>query len=98
MSIVVIGSVTTPLDWNATGEKAVLQRVQNLLSIRKGEVAYARDMGIDPDLIDKPSAGMIGLLTNEVNELINEYEPNAKLEYIELNKEGNYLISVGVKL
>lgn len=87
-----------PIDWNATGEAQVLQNVRNLLSTRQYEVAYDRGKGIDPDLIDRPSSAVLGTLTNEINELLQIYEPRAALVALELTANGKYQVKVKVTL
>lgn len=77
-----------PIDWNASGTDAVLQRVRNLLSLRQYEVAFDRGRGIDADLLDQPVDRVLGVLTNEISELLAIYEPSAELESVMVGEDG----------
>ena len=42
------------LDWNAKGDKRILQNIRNLLTTWRYEVAYDRTKGLDPSILYLP--------------------------------------------
>lgn len=85
-----------PIDWNASGTDAVMQRVRNLLSLRQYEVAFDRGRGIDADLLDQPVDRVLGVLTNEISELLAIYEPAAELDSVTVGEDGKIRVKVKV--
>ncbi|MDO5574442.1 MAG: early E1A protein [bacterium] len=61
------------------GNGTVPQCVSNLLKIVRGEIPYDRLKGIDPTLIDRPSAIANPMLVADAKWLIDTYEPRANL-------------------
>ena len=58
--------------------------VGNLLRLVRGEVPYERLKGLDPRLIDKPSSTAGPELRADAEWLIENYEPRADLESVDL--------------
>lgn len=61
--------------------------VGNLLRIVRGEVPYERLKGLDANLIDKPSSEVESELKADAEWLIENYEPRANLNNIDLVSE-----------
>ncbi|MBQ7564593.1 MAG: early E1A protein [Lachnospiraceae bacterium] len=84
----------------ATGNGTAQQCVHNLLSIIRGENPYERCKGIDSGLTDKPFTGSFGLLVEEANWVIKNYEPRATSEdatvMIEDVLQGRFRIAASV--
>lgn len=59
--------------------------VGNLLRIIRGEVPYERMKGLDPRLIDRPSSIAAAELKADAEWLIENYEPRANLDSIDLD-------------
>ncbi len=85
-----------PIDWNAKGEAAVLQRVRNLLGTRQYEIAYDRGRGVDADLVDQPADRVLGQMANDVAELLTIYEPQAEMVSMASRPGGGFLVTVKV--
>ena len=68
----------------ASGNGDPAQCVGNLLRLIRGEVPYERLKGLDPSLIDQPSASAAQELTADAQWLIENYEPRISLESIDL--------------
>ena len=71
----------------AKGNGDPAQCVGNLLRLIRGEVPYERMKGLDPRLIDRPSAISSQELMADAEWLIENYEPRVSLESIDLNAE-----------
>ena len=71
----------------AKGNGDPAQCVGNLLRLIRGEVPYERMKGLDPRLIDRPSATASQELMADAEWLIENYEPRVSLESIDLNTE-----------
>lgn len=68
----------------ASGNGDPAQCVGNLLRLIRGEVPYERLKGMDPSLIDQPSAVAAQELMADAEWLIENYEPRINLESIDL--------------
>lgn len=71
----------------AKGNGDVAQCVGNLLRLVRGEVPYERLKGINPQLIDSPSSSAVYELMADAEWLIENYEPRANVQSIDLNAE-----------
>lgn len=71
----------------AKGNGDPAQCVGNLLRLIRGEVPYERMKGLDPRLIDRPSAAASLDLKADAEWLIENYEPRVELDSIDLNAE-----------
>lgn len=85
-----------PLDWSAKGSARVLQNVYNLLNTYKYEVAYDRLIGLDAGIIDKPMSQVGGLLTAQIIEQVERFEPRAKISDVEILGQGMGDVSIKV--
>jgi phage baseplate assembly protein W len=84
----------------AKGNGDMAQCVGNLLRLIRGEVPYERLKGLDPRLIDMPSSQAAQALLADAEWLIENYEPRADLQKIdlgaELSKIGHFRINADV--
>lgn len=82
----------------AKGNGSPEQCVENLLLIVRGEVPYERLKGIDATLTDKPSEEAAPLLEADAEWLMENYEPRARLNSVNLTAElaqaGHFVIGV----
>ena len=74
--------------------------VQNLLRTIRGEVPYERIKGIDRKLIDQPSEIVSPDLKEDVEFVLENYEPRVDLGNVELEALaadfGSYQVSVNI--
>ena len=70
------------INWNATGKEKIVQNVFNLINTFKFEVAYNREKGISPDILDKPINVLAAGYIAEVYRLVEDYESRAKVESV----------------
>ena len=57
---------------------SVLQNIALILATPKGSVPFYRDFGITNAFLDKPQLATRALMTNEVREAIELWEPRAR--------------------
>lgn len=89
------------INWNAKGVERILQNVANLLNTFQYEVAYNRAMGLPYDLLDMPLNQIRAKLTTAVINMVNTYEPRAKVKKVEIaniDNNGNVNIKVVVDI
>lgn len=78
------------LPWfEAKGTDRIIQNIKNIVNTYKYEVAYMRGFGMSPDAIDKDVETMRGIITEDLLDNINEYEPRATLKSITLKEISN---------
>lgn len=84
------------LNWNAKGQERILQNVINILNTYRYEVAFDRVFGRNTDNIDRPNNEVIQNLIAETYELIERYEPRAKVVEVNIymNEEGEPVTKV----
>lgn len=90
-------STNDVLDWSAKGASRIAQNVLNLLKTKRYEVAYNRTMGVGSSVFDAPSSQIQAMLTNEIMELVDLYEPRAsveKVEYLGVAENGEIVVRV----
>lgn len=58
----------------------ILQNVENIFRISRGEVPYQRDLGLDPDLIDLPTDSYIIRYQQDVIKQLRKFEPRVKVK------------------
>lgn len=95
--LILTASTQDSVNWGATGYEKISDNVANILKTRKYEIPYMREFGISPDFIDSPLEEMKGLLTSNIIELVEEYEPRVKVkdvEFINSDNTGNVDIKV----
>lgn len=81
-----------PVNWNAAGTDRIVQNVMNLCRLFLYEVPYARLMGLDKGMLHKPATVIESELAGKIAELLDRYEPRAKLkklEYHGINETGD---------
>lgn len=64
--------------------KSVLQNLAVLLATRKGTIPMYREFGLNMGYIDKPIDVATALMTSEIAEAIEDYEPRATLLNLEI--------------
>ena len=74
----------------AKGNGDVLVCVSNLMRTFRGEVPYERVKGIDPRMIDKLTSIVHPIVQEDVEWLIDTYEPRADVESISTSQDGGY--------
>lgn len=75
------------LPWGkAKGKDRIVQNVKNILNTYKYEVAYNRNLGISPDIIDKDVETMKSIIMEDLFDNIKQYEPRAKLKAVEIKE------------
>lgn len=73
------------------------QCVDNLIKIVRGEVPMDRVRGINPRFIDSPSESNISELKEDIEWLVDTYEPRANLTDVDINEivnNGDFKIKV----
>lgn len=63
--------------------------VQNLVSIRRGEVAYERVKGINPELIDRPLSLAESEVIADAETQIEIFEPRVIIDDTAAGQDGN---------
>lgn len=98
--IYTVNSSNSNINWNASGHERIIQNVINILNTVRYEVAYDRVMGRDSNNLDGNFKGIESLLIAETYDLIDEYEPRAKIEnvYISQLQTGEINIKVVVEI
>lgn len=64
----------------------VVQNIRNILNTYKYEVAYNRDLGINPDIIDKDTETMKSIIMQDLFNNIQKYEPRATLKSVDIKE------------
>lgn len=82
--IIIDSSKPLGLNWTAKGKDRVIQNIQNIINTYKSEVAYNRDFGISPDVLDTDMESVKIFLTEDLEDQISKYEPRAKLKSIDI--------------
>ena len=77
------------INWNSKGKDRILQNVNNILNTIKYELPYDRLLGRDPDNLDKPLNKSRNKIIEETYELIDTYEPRAKVNSVDMYYEKN---------
>jgi len=85
------------IDWNAKGNKRILQNINNIINTVKNEVPYDRLMGRDPKNIDKTNKNRNALI-EETYDLIKTYEPRATVKSVEIEDIKNLEIKVVITI
>lgn len=74
---------------------------ENLLKIRRGEVAYDRIRGIDTAIIDTSPEGGVLSLRQDVDFMLPLYEPRVEVSDVELNQDaiesGEFAVTAVIK-
>ena len=75
------------IDWNATGDELLKNNIINILKLRKGEVKFDGNIGIDPDYIDNPLTAVKGKIMCDILENILTYYPQCEVKSIDVDSE-----------
>jgi len=78
------------MSMKASGNGTPQQCVANLLRTIRGEVPYERLKGLDPTLIDRPSAVAAPGLRADVEWLLRTYEPRTDGKSVDLRALSAY--------
>ncbi|WP_197229875.1 hypothetical protein [Lysinibacillus sphaericus] len=88
----------TNIDYGATGVQEVLQNVAFIMSTFKMSCPLDREFAIEP-VIDKPITIVKALHSARVVEAINQFEPRATVEAVEITGEAEQgLVRTKVKV
>lgn len=104
MSEIVIDSTTAlgVLPWRKLGRKdRIVQNIHNILSTYKYEVAYNREFGLTPDIIDQPLDVAKDLIAEDLRYNINSYEPRANLVSVDvqgIDADGSVVAIVKIEI
>lgn len=86
MLLTIDNSNAKVLDWTAKGTDRIVQNILNILNTYKYEVAYNRDFGISPDILDKDVETMKSIITENLFDNIKKYEPRAILKSVDITE------------
>lgn len=84
------------INWSASGDSRILQNVTNLLNTHAYEVGYMRLMGLSRKYIDAPANMIEGIIATEVIDIVERYEPRAKILDVNVSGVQDDNISIGV--
>lgn len=70
----------------ATEEAEILQNVRTLLLTRLGSVPLDRGLGLSWEHLDMPLPAVRSLMTAAIIDLIDEYEPRARVQSVEFEE------------
>lgn len=68
-------------------EAEILQNIRTLLLTRLGTVPLDRGLGLTWEYLDMPLPAVRSLMTAAVIDLIDEYEPRAKVQSVEFEED-----------
>lgn len=91
-----INSNKSYINWNATDDERIIQNIVNILNTVLYEVAYDRVMGRNPENLDRNFLDVQSLLISETYDLIEEYEPRAKIKNVFVKQLPNGEIDIEV--
>lgn len=74
------------LDWTARGKNRIIQNFLNILNTYKYEVAYNRDLGLSPELLDKDAETMKSMIMEDLFDNAKKYLPQATLKEVEIKE------------
>lgn len=87
------------LNWNAKGTERIIQNVENILNMIKHEIPYSREMGRDPKNLDLSLDLNKFELIEETYDLLEKYEPNVKVEDVNvLSSKNGPIIEVSIEI
>lgn len=89
-----ISSRNSNINWNAQGDERIAQNVVNILNTVQYEVAYDRIMGRNSNNLDRNFKEVESILIAETYDLIEEYEPRAKVINVLVNQLENGEIDI----
>ena len=60
----------------------ILQNVRTILTTMKGSVPLDRDFGLDGAILDRPVNALRAVLTTNIIEAVEQYEPRVKVKQV----------------
>lgn len=60
----------------------ILQNVRTILTTMKGSVPLDRDFGLDGSVLDRPVNALRAVLTTNIIEAVEQYEPRVKVTQV----------------
>lgn len=60
----------------------ILQNVRTILTTMKGSVPLDRDFGLDGSVLDRPVNALRTVLTTNIIEVVEQYEPRVKVTQV----------------
>ena len=91
-----INSNKSYINWNATDDERIIQNIINILNTVRYEVAYDRVMGRNPENLDRNFLDVQSILISETYDLLEEYEPRAKIKNVFVKQLPNGEIDIEV--
>ena len=102
MSYTVLPSNKRKIKFNVTDPvESVLQNIAVILSTPKGSVPMYRDFGISVDILDRPIPVAKAMMTADIKEAIERWEPRAlfiSVEFMEDELNGRLIPMVEVEI
>ena len=102
MSYTVSPSNKRKIKFNVTDPvESVLQNIAVILSTPKGSVPMYRDFGISVDILDRPIPVAKAMMTADIKEAIERWEPRAlfiSVEFMEDELNGRLIPMVAVEI
>ena len=90
MAIIMIDNSTNNIEklpfGNIKGNERIVQNIRNILNTYKYEIAYNRDFGLSPDIIDNDIDTVRGIIIENLFDNIQKYEPRAALKSVEIKE------------
>lgn len=90
------------LPWGrSSGKDRIVQNIVNILNTYKYEVAYNRNLGISPDILDTDVETMKGIIIENLYDNIAKYEPRARLISVnikEVTADGHISAAVQIEV
>lgn len=96
-----ISNKNTAVRWGLKGDERIVQNVLNLIRTRKHEVPFMRELGVDPDIIDNELPFLQSMITEEIRELVAEYENRASVKevnFTDVDENGNLVYEVIIEV
>lgn len=89
MELDIAAKSTNTLYWAPSSElEEIIQNVRTIITTRNGSVPLDREFGIDTKVIDRPSTNVQGVLTVELMETVEKYEPRVKVKSVSYEGDG----------
>ena len=102
MSYTVSPSNKRKIQFNVTEPvESVLQNIAVILSTPKGSVPMYRDFGISVDILDRPIPVAKAMMTADIKEAIERWEPRAAfvdVDFMEDERNGRLIPTVEVEI
>ncbi len=71
-----------------TPMEEIMQNVRTILTTRRGSVPLDRDFGMDVSVVDQPINRLQAILTTEIIETVERYEPRAEVVAVDFSGDG----------